>query len=40
MITMLQDRHGLSRRNRQTNDAGIDEKAGAVEQPAFEWQNT
>lgn len=39
MITMLQDRHGLNRRSRQTPEVDPDEEAGASEQPAFEWQD-
>lgn len=37
MITMLQDRHGLTRRTRQTPDVESNEKAGASEQPAFDF---
>ena len=39
MITMLQDRHGLNRRTRQTPELESNKKAGASEQPAFEWQD-
>ena len=39
MITMLQDRHGLNRRRRQSDDPAIEEKAGASQQPAFDWRN-
>jgi DNA repair photolyase len=46
MIGMLQDRHGLNRRSRQTaapDGGGVrerpEEKAGCSEQPAFNWQN-
>jgi DNA repair photolyase len=39
MIAMLQDRYDLSRRTRQAPGSETkEEKAGASEQPAFEWQ--
>ena len=40
MIAMLQDRYDLNGRSRQRPATGVEEeKAGASEQPAFEWQS-